>query len=410
MKSRSYLPGYCELQCVSHYSFLRGASSPEQLVARAAKLGYASLAIVDECTMAGVVKAHLAAREAGLKLLIGSQFRIRPTDGSPPFLVVALAMDRDGYGNLCEMITHARTRAPKGEYLLRPADFVAPPVELAHLAGLPNCQLILAPEYYVDPELLTRQARWLAQVAPGRARVALTLHYRSRDAQHEAAVYAAASGSALPVVATGDVVMHIRSFKPVQDTMAAIRHGVPVAKCGYRLAPNAEQHLRSRLRLGNVYPKAALDETMTVAAKCTFSLDELRYEYPNEVVPEGQTPTSYLRQEAYLGARWRYPGGIPAQVQELLEKELTIIADLEYEPYFLSVYDIVRFARSQQILCQGRGSAANSAVCFCLAITEIDPQRGTLLFERFISKERAEPPDIDLDVAAQRREEVIQYI
>ena len=357
-----------------------------------------------------MVKAHLAAREAGMKLLIGSQFRVTPTDGSPPFLVIALAMNRDGYGNLCEMITHARMAAPKGEYLLSPADFIAPPVELAHIAGLPNCQLILALDYCTDTVLLTRQARWLAQVAPGRARVALTLHYRSRDAQHEATVWEAASASALPVVATGDVVMHVRSYKPIQDTMTSIRHGVPVAQCGYRLAPNAEQHMRSRLRLGNVYPRAALDETMAIATECSFSLDELRYEYPNEIVPEGQAPSSYLRQEAYLGARWRYPGGIPAQVQELLEKELALIAELEYEPYFLSVYDIVRFARSRHILCQGRGSAANSAVCFSLGITEINPERGTLLFERFISKERNEPPDIDVDFEHQRREEVIQYI
>jgi error-prone DNA polymerase len=212
------------------------------------------------------------------------------------------------------------------------------------------------------------------------------------------------------MVATGDVCMHVRSYKPVQDTMTAIRHGIPVANCGYRLASNAERHLRARLRLGNLYSAEALQETVRVADLCKFSLDELRYEYPIEFVPDGDTPSSYLRREAYIGANWRFPAGIPATVQQQLEYELQMIADLQYEPYFLSVYDIVKFARQQRILCQGRGSAANSTVCYCLGITEVDPARGTLLFERFISKERNEPPDIDVDFEHQRREEVIQYI
>jgi len=406
----SVLPAYAELQCVSHYTFLHGSSGPEQLVERAAALGYHALAIADECTVAGVVKAHQAAKEAGLKLLIGSQMTVTPEDGSPPFKLLVLAMNKNGYGNLCELITVGRRRAEKGSYLIRPRDIAAPPPDLGELRGMPDCQLLLLPRYGEQAAVLERHAAWLLQNAPGRARIALTLHLRSRDEEHKQTVLAIAAQLALPVVATGDVVMHVRSAKPLQDTMTAIRQGVPVAQCGYRLASNAEQHLRSRVRLANLYARDMLNETVRVANLCTFSLDELRYEYPVEIVPEGHTPTSYLREQAYIGAHWRYPDGIPGSVQDLLERELQLIAELAYENYFLTVYDIVRFARVNKILCQGRGSAANSAVCFCLGVTEVDPARGTLLFERFISKERNEPPDIDVDFEHQRREEVIQYI
>jgi error-prone DNA polymerase len=408
--SPSLLPAYAELQCVSHYTFLHGSSAPEQLVERAAALGYHALAIADECTVAGVVKAHQAAREAGLKLLIGSQMWVTPEDGSPPFKLLVLAMNKNGYGNLCELITIGRRRADKGSYLIRPRDIAAPPPDLHELRGMADCQLVLLPRYGEDAAVLERHAAWLLQNAPGRARIALTLHLRARDEEHKQTVLAIAAQLALPMVATGDVVMHVRSAKPLQDTMTAIRHGVPVARCGYRLASNAEQHLRSRLRLANLYAREMLDETLRVAELCSFSLDELRYEYPVEIVPEGHTPSSYLREQSYIGAHWRYPHGIPDTVQDLLERELQLIAELAYENYFLTVYDIVRFARANKILCQGRGSAANSAVCFCLGVTEVDPARGTLLFERFISKERNEPPDIDVDFEHQRREEVIQYI
>ncbi len=404
------LPAYAELQCLSHFTFLRGASSPEQIVQRASTLGYHALAVTDECTLAGVVKAHVAAKILGVKLIIGSQMLVTPEDGSPAFTLLVLAMNKNGYGNLSELITVARTRAEKGSYLVLPRDIANPAGALSHLRGMPDCQLILCPRYGATFEELDKQAGWLLQCAPGRARIAITLHYRAKDDEHKENVTEISQKFGLPIVATGDVCMHVRSFKPLQDTMTAIRHGVPVAKCGYRLAPNAEQHLRSRVRLGNLYTRAALDETVRVANLCRFSLDELRYEYPHELVPEGETATSYLRAESYLGAHWRYPAGIPDNVQALLERELGLIAEMQYESYFLTVYDIVRFARSNHILCQGRGSAANSAVCYCLGITEVDPVRGTLLFERFISKERNEPPDIDVDFEHQRREEVIQYI
>jgi error-prone DNA polymerase len=204
--------------------------------------------------------------------------------------------------------------------------------------------------------------------------------------------------------------MHVRSRKPLQDTLTAIRLRTPVAECGYALAPNAEQHLRSRLRLGNIYSAVMLEETIRIAERCSFSLDELRYEYPDELVPDGETPASYLRKEVEAGAQHRFPAGTPSVLKQRIEHELQLIAEMQYEPYFLTVYDIVRFARSEGILCQGRGSAANSVVCYCLGITEVDPSRATLLFERFISKERNEPPDIDVDFEHQRREIVIQYI
>lgn len=404
------LSAYAELQCLSHFTFLRGASAPEQLVQRAQQLGYHSLAIADECTLAGVVKAHVEAKRLGMHLLIGSQIRFTPEDGSRSFSLIILAMNKNGYGNLSELITAARTRTEKGSYLAWPRDITEPSALLSHLKGLPDCQLILAPDYGISHQQLATQAAWLLRCAPGRARIAMTLHHRDLDDSHKTVINAIAAEYGLPVTATGDVCMHLRSCKPVQDTMTAIRLGLPVAQCGYQLAPNAEQHLRSRLRLGNLYTREAMEETIRVARLCTFSLDELKYEYPDEIVPPGATPASYLRQESYIGAHWRYPAGVPDNVQTQLEYELKLIAEMRYESYFLTVYDIVRYARAQRILCQGRGSAANSAVCYCLGITEVDPARGTLLFERFISKERNEPPDIDVDFEHQRREEVIQYI
>jgi error-prone DNA polymerase len=408
--SSAVLPDYAELHCASNFSFLRGASHPEELAARAKQLGYAALALTDECSVAGVVRAHVAAKECGLHFIVGSQFRLQHADGSPAWSLLLLAQTREGYGNLCELITLGRTRAEKGTYLLTPEDVTAPPHSRAHLRNMPGCLAILAPACDVNEEALAQQARWLAEAFSGRAWIALTQLHRSGDEEHRARVEMVAGQCRLPVVATGDVCMHVRSRKPLQDTLGAIRLRKPIPECGYELAPNAEQHLRSRLRLANLYPETALRETTRIAALCTFSLDELRYEYPDELVPDGETPTSYLRAEAYNGARRRYPRGIPLSVQQALEHELGLIAEMQYEPYFLTVYDIVRYARSEGILCQGRGSAANSVVCYCLGITEVDPSRSTLLFERFISKERNEPPDIDVDFEHQRREEVIQYI
>ena len=409
MSLPSSLPGYAELQCASNFSFLRGASHPEQLVARAAELGYAALAITDECSVAGVVRAHGEAKQHQLSLIIGSQFRVHDEYGGSLWLI-ALVTDRNGYGNLCELITLARNRTDKGSYLLKRSDFDAPPAGLAHLQGLPGCILLLAPDYGIDAAKLHEQLAWMRASFGERARVALTLLHRGRDEQHKGTLLQAAAAQGLRVAATGDVCMHLRSRKRMQDVLAAIRAGRPVAQCGRALFMNAEQHLRSRLRLANMYPADTLAETVAIAGQCSFSLDQLRYEYPDELVPAGHTPSSYLREQAWIGAHRRFPAGVPANVQQQLEHELLLIAEMAYEPYFLTVHDIVSFARSRHILCQGRGSAANSAVCYCLGITEVDPARGNLLFERFISKERNEPPDIDVDFEHQRREEVIQYI
>ncbi|AKZ64049.1 DNA polymerase [Herbaspirillum hiltneri N3] len=410
LETPTKIPDYAELFCLSNFSFLEGASHAEELAARAVQLGYTALAVTDECSLAGVVRAHMEAKNAGMKLIIGSCFRIEWEAGQPPLTLIALAQNREGYGNLSELITLGRTRADKGSYRIGIEDFSSPQESHAHLRGLPDCLLVLAPHYPADGALLAQQADWLARTFPQRAWLGLTQLYRPLDDLHRGAIQEAAGRCGLPVVALGQVNMHVRSRKPLQDTLTAIRLGKAVGDCGYDLAPNAEQHLRSRLRLANIFPAAALEETLRIASLCHFKLDELRYEYPEELVPEGQTPAAYLRQEAYLGAHLRYPAGIPESVSGQIEHELTLINDMAYEPYFLTVYDIVRFAKDNGILRQGRGSAANSVVCYCLGVTEVDPTCSTMLFERFISKERGEPPDIDVDFEHQRREEVIQYI
>jgi error-prone DNA polymerase len=404
------LPAYAELFCFSNFTFLHGASHAEELVQRALELGYSGLAITDECSLAGIVRAHVAAKEMNLPFVVGSYFQLRNADGSPAFGLILLAQNREGYGNLSELITLARKRAPKGEYRLTPHDLSRPDRDNAHLRGMPDCLAILVPEFPAKEETLDAQVAWLDETFPDRAWVGLVLHQRAMDDIHRGSVEYVADRQQVPVVALGHAVMHVRSRKPLQDTLTAIRVGKPVHECGYDLAPNAEQHLRSRVRIANLYPEPTVRETISLLTRCTFSLDSLRYEYPDEIVPAGFTPATYLRQETYKGAHRRFASGIPYEVQQQLEHELALIAEMEYEPYFLTVYDIVRYARSQHILCQGRGSAANSAVCYCLGVTEVDPARGNMLFERFISKERGEPPDIDVDFEHQRREEVIQYI
>ncbi|CAM3561418.1 Error-prone DNA polymerase [Bordetella sputigena] len=425
------IPAYAELGCMTNFTFLRGASHAEELVMRAAELGYTALAITDECSVAGVVRAHTEAKTYKLPLIIGSYFELSDdphadsSKGSSrdlrhdpdanqeqePTRLILLAQTREGYGNLCELITLARTgAAKKGSYLLSPSQLERPPSDYAHLAGVPECLAILAPAQGIAADRLAAQARWLARVFPGRAWMGLMARHQSRDDLHRAAVDDAARAGGLPITALGLAEMHVRSRKPLHDTLTAIRLGKPVSECGYALAANAERHLRSRLQLASLYPAEALRQTLEIARRCTFNLDELRYQYPDEIVPPGTTPASYLRAETYTGAQRRFGERIPAAIAAQIEKELALIQDLRYEAYFLTVYDIVKFARSQGILCQGRGSAANSAVCYCLGITEVDPARGNALFERFISKERNEPPDIDVDFEHQRREEVIQYI
>jgi error-prone DNA polymerase len=381
---------------------------PEELVERAASLGYAALALTDECSMAGVVRAHSEAKKYGLHLLIGSEFILE--DG---LRLVCLATNRNGYGNLCELITLARQRAEKGAYRISRTDFESCP-DAPHLALLQDCLVLLIPGLNQADSSLMDDMRWALSLFPRRCWTAVELLLHGGEDQLFERIQLAADITGMPLVAAGDVSMHDASRKPLQDTMTAIRLGKPLAECGYALQPNAEQHLRTRSRLEQLYPPELLHETINIAARCTFSLDELRYQYPDELTGTGKTTgetyAAYLRRMVEEGITRRFPNGISTKVREQIEHELKLIAELNYEPYFLTVFDIVRFARSQDILCQGRGSAANSAVCYCLGITEIDPERSNLLFERFISRERNEVPDIDVDFEHQRREEVIQYI
>ena len=383
---------YAELHCLSNFTFLRGASHPRDLVTQAAALGYAALALTDECSVSGVVRAHVAAKEQGLKLIIGSELRLTCGLG-----VVALATDRHGYGRLCRLITRARRAAAKGGYRLERTD----------LALLEHCLILWLPG---EPPRAS-EARWLAERFPGQVWITVELLRGGADRERLEALERIGRETGLRLVAGGDVHMHVRSRRRLQDALTAIRLNVPIAQAGNSLHPNGERYLRERGRLGRLYPRELLDETVSIAQRCVFSLDELRYEYPRELVPPGQTPATHLRRLAEEGARRRWPRGIPPSERTALEHELALIAELRYEPYFLTVHDIVAFARSRGILCQGRGSAANSRVCYCLGVTAVDPQRGAqLVFERFISKERNEPPDIDIDFEHERREEVIQYV
>ncbi|MEM6301140.1 MAG: error-prone DNA polymerase [Pseudomonadota bacterium] len=385
---------YTELHCLSCYSFLRGASRPEELVAQAAAQGYSGIAITDECTLAGVVKAHVAAKEHGIALIIGSEFTL--TEG---IRVVALAPNRAAYAELSGFISLGRRRSPKGEYELALRDLIF---------HLKRCLLIWLPDE--NSEANRGFGRQLARLC--KSRVWLGVHYllgndelrRYRELQTLGAVLN------LPLVACGDVQMHCASRKPLHDVFTALYHNCSVAQLGGRRLANAQQHIRALEYLSRFYPAQLLEETQLIARQCHFNLDELRYEYPKEVVPEGYSAPQYLRELTWQGAAKRWPNGVPESVRDRIEAELSLIAELEYEYYFLTVYDLVSFARGRSILCQGRGSAANSVVCYCLFVTEVSPEKVSLLFERFISRERDEPPDIDVDFEHERREEVIQYI
>ncbi|MFK8083512.1 MAG: error-prone DNA polymerase [Granulosicoccus sp.] len=438
---------YAELHCVSNFSFLRGASRPEELVDRAVALGYSALAITDECSMAGVVRAYgrmkeLAAEanrqsgtqpanapvEAGLhdtasqlemplhtaevapgkinervmtqtgfRLIIGSEFAL--DDG---FRMVALVRDLAAYARLCQLITDARRKAVKGQYEITR--------HMIDHAGLDGCCLLLVPPYLpAKRKGMSHWFKWFSSLGPYTF-VALELHYGSYDQKHMQWLIAAAEQYEMPVVAAGDVHMHERRRRALQDIITCIKHNCTLDDAGRLLFQNGERYLRDVRALCSIYPLQSLQNASDVAALCTFDLAELDYQYPREVVPADLSSSEYLRQLTMEGARWRWPEGHSESVQQQLEHELSLISDMQYESYFLTVHDIVHFARSEGILCQGRGSAANSAVCYCLGVTEVDPSRTRMLFERFISKERDEPPDIDVDFEHERREEVIQYI
>lgn len=407
------MPGYAELRARSCFSFLHGASQPAELVEASAALGHAALAITDLATLAGAPRAHVAAKQHSLKLIIGAEVQpVTPSGsagfaGAPP--VVLLATDRESYGRLCRLITIGRRRAPKGECYISLSDI------LQYSRGL---LAIAAPDAaHLEGARLPSILSTLREGFGDRLYCSIESHASQRDAHLCAAALSIAKNINIPAVVTHNIQFHNSDRKELHDVFTAIRTGTTVATAAHRLLPSAswapraaaEQYTIFRRLLG-AEGEGAVARTLEIAARCTFSLDELRYEYPDEVVPPGSTPSSWLRNITYHGAADRYGAQIPEKVILQIEHELELISDLHYESYFLTVYDIVQFARSRGILCQGRGSAANSAVCFCLGVTSVDPARAQLLFERFISRERNEPPDIDIDFEHERREEVMQYI
>ena len=392
------LPVYAELHCLSHFSFGRGASSALELFERAKQQGYAALAITDECTLAGAVRALEASRKTGLPLVCGSEFTL--DDG---LKLVLLVENATGWRNLCRLVTVARRRSAKGEYRIGRGDFDATPADATPLAGLFALWL-------PGREPRAADGGWVRDRFPDRAWLAVELHRGPDDDARLAALLALATELGLPAIAAGDVHMHRRSRRALQDVLTATRHHRPVADAGAQLFPNGERHLRTRRALAAIHPRGLLEEAARLAARCTFDLGKLQYAYPCELVPGGHTPTTWLRELTDRGLVRRWPHGTPAKVRAQVDAELALIAELKYEAFFLTVEDIVSFARGRGILCQGRGSAANSAVCFALGITEVDPARMNLLFGRFLSKERDEPPDIDVDFEHERREEVIQYV
>ncbi|MDM0072762.1 error-prone DNA polymerase [Variovorax sp. J2P1-59] len=423
------LPGYAELHCLTNFSFQRGASTPEEMVERAYHLGYAALAITDECSVAGVVRAHVGLlelpakleaherdypeeppipRHPDFRLLFGSEFRFER------FKLVVIANDTEGWGNLCEFITAARnTELPKGEYRVSWED--------SDVASLQHCQILFVPDRNpggaVDVSTLHEDLIAARTLFGGNLWLAVEMLNELDDDLWFVTLAEAGEQAGVPLVAAGDVHMHARARKPLQDVLTAVREGKTVAECGFALQSNAERHLRQRVRLAGLYTDEMLANTLRVAERCRFDPEVIRenYKYPLESVGNGETPAQTLVRKTWEGAIQRYPperyaSGIPEKVCRQVQRELQLILELEYEMFFLTVEDIVRFARQEKILCQGRGSSANSVVCYCLGITAIAPDKGHLLFERFLSRHRREPPDIDVDFEHQRREEVIQYI
>ncbi len=384
---------YAELLCLTNFSFQLGASHPRELVERAKELGYAALAIADECSLAGIVRAHEAAEAVGLPLIIGSQFRFEEGDR-----VTLLAPTQDGYSQICELITRARRAAPKGTYSLSRSDFEGGTISATIALWIPGRQ--------VTPAIV----EWFARLPVIAAHLAHAHHLEQDSARRLDALSACGHRFSLPLVAVGDVHYHVRDRRPLHDVLTATRLGTTVDKIGRKGFANGERHLRPLSTLRKLYPAELLAASVEIAQRCTFSLKNLRYEYPQELVPPGSTAAEHLRHLTEKGIQRRWPQGPAPEVRQQIEKELVLIRELRFEHYFLTVEEIVSFARSNGILCQGRGSAANSAVCYALGVTEVDPARMNLLLERFISKERHEPPDIDIDFEHQRREEVMQHI
>ncbi len=389
------MPDYAELYCVSNFSFLKGASHPEELVNTAKSLGYRAIAITDECSVAGIVRAHVAAKSANIKLLIGSYFHME--DGMQFALI---AKNRIGYGYLCNLISNARQQAEKGAYR----------ITREQVPYTPHCIALWVLNPTSSQAACVAEINWLNHQFNHEAWLCLTKHFLNHEHSNHIKLKELSQITSTPLVATNCVHMHTKKRHVLKDTLTAIRNRTSIRDSGLSLNVNSEDYLRPIHVIESLYPPELLAETMRITNQCAFNLDELKYEYPKEITPPGVSPSQYLHEVTKQGLERRYPVEIPLKVKHLVQKELKLIRELNYEPYFLTVFDITNYARSKNILFQGRGSAANSAVCYALGITEVDPDRSEMLFERFISKERNEPPDIDVDFENDRREEVIQYI
>ncbi|WP_342806134.1 error-prone DNA polymerase [Alteromonas sp. M12] len=386
---------YAELFCQSNFSFLHGASHPQELIQQAHFLGYEAIAITDECSVAGVVRAYTEIKDhkLAIKLIVGSYFKL---DDS--LRCVLLCPNREAYAELCRIITNARRRSPKGEYSLAKWD----------LKTIKHCLMLWLPNGKLNVD--EPWANWLKKHYKNRLWIAAQRHLTANEQSMLDHYEKLSQLFDLPICACGGVLMHNPSRLPLQHLLSAIKHGTTVAALGRKLLSNSERCLRSHDKLNKLFKRSWLDNSVEVARMCNFNMRELRYEYPAELIPEGKSPQQHLRDLVEVGIQKRFPEGIKPDIRNIIEKELVLIEEQEYEFFFLTIYDVVQFAQSQQILYQGRGSAANSVVCYCLEITSVDPRQINVLFERFISKERDEPPDIDVDFEHQRREEVIQYI
>jgi len=399
MLLRHASPSYAPLWCKSAYSFLEGASHPDELIAEAHRLGIRTLALTDRDGVYGVVRAYKPALESGVQLIVGSEITL--DDRST---IVLLSASRRGYANLCRLISTGRLRSPKGTSAVRWEEVCGHAEGLIALWG--GAQGLLAGE--AEP----CASGDLRDAFGDRLYAMLTRHREEREVREEARLRERARRYGIPTVACMEVLYHTQARRPLQDVMTCIRHGTTLSNAGRLLRANAEHALRSAHGFAKLYEDdvPSILRTLEIAERCTFSLSELRYRYPSDRLPDGTTSADWLRRQTHEGARGRYPEGVPREVIQQIEKELALIQELEYEGYFLTMWELVQFCRHKNILCQGRGSAANSVVCYCLGITAIDPVRMGLLFERFLSRERAEPPDIDLDIEHNRREEVIQHL
>ena len=388
---------YAELAVTTNFSFLRGASHAHELIARAAELKLAAVGVADRNTLAGVVRAHVAAQEVGLRIVVGA--RLVPEDGPE---ILAYPMDRAAYGCLSRLLSEGKFRAPKGECHITVADI---------LKASEGMILIVMPPDIPSADFLLMLGK-IAKSAPGRTYLAARYTYTGRNHERLSRLAQIANQTGAMMIATNDVLYHVPERRPLQDVLTCIREHHTVETAGFLLEANGERHLKDAAEMVRLFKgfEHAIASSIEVLERCRFSLDELSYEYPDEPVPSGSSPQEHLERLTWEGARVRYPEGVPEKVTSQIHSELKTISQLSYAPYFLTVNDIVRWARNQGILCQGRGSAANSAVCYCLGITSVDPTMTKLLFERFLSPERKEPPDIDVDFEHERREEVIQYV